>query len=172
VKNLKAQIANFGLSILADYDAKTQAAMGQAEATLASEQAALAADNLNLQESLTAHTKNAIEIIIAAREALQTSLDEAQEAQEERDEEACDVLKVALVTTKNSLWKDISWLTRKQYAAGGYGHGHHGRGYGKDHKNHHDIKNSELNYHDDDHHDYHASGIQHRGHHGHHDSHA
>jgi hypothetical protein len=70
VKNLKAQIADFGLEILADYDAATQAAMGAAEATLASEQAALAADNTNLQEALTAHTKNAIEVITAAREAL------------------------------------------------------------------------------------------------------
>jgi ribosomal protein L7/L12 len=133
VKSLKAQIDNFGLKILAEYDAVTQAAMGAAEATLASEQAALAADNKNLQDSLTAHTKNAIEIIIAAREALQTALDEAQTAQEEQDEEACEVLKVALVTTKNSLWKDVSWLTRKQYAAAGYGHGRHGKGYGKHH---------------------------------------
>jgi hypothetical protein len=55
-KNLKAQISIFGVQILADYDAATQAAMGAAEATLASEQAALAADNTNLQEALTAHT--------------------------------------------------------------------------------------------------------------------
>jgi len=136
--------------------------MGAAEATLASEQAALAADNTNLQEALTAHTTNAIEIITAARESLQASLDEAQDGQEERDEEASDIMKVALVTTKNSLWKDISWLTRKQYAAGGYGQGrrgHHG-------KNHHDKKDSELNYEDDDHHDYHGSGtVQHESHH-------
>jgi hypothetical protein len=48
VKDLFAQIEVFGDAILAAYDAATQAAMGAAEATNASEQAAKAADNQNL----------------------------------------------------------------------------------------------------------------------------
>ena len=92
--------------------------MGAAESTLASEQAALHADNQGLQAALAAHTTAAIEHIVAAREELEVTLNEAQTAQEERDEAARDLLQVGLVTTKNSLWKDISWLTRRQYSVG------------------------------------------------------
>lgn len=156
MKNLDAQIDTFGDAILAAYDAATQAAMGAAEGTLASQKAWLAAENSNLQDSLWAHTQAAIDAITAARENLQATLDDAQDAQEHRDEEACEVLKVALVTTKNTLWKNLSWLTRRQFSHAGYGLRHNGYGYGYSGKefNHHD-EDEELAYHDDDHHDYH-----------------
>ena len=81
--------------------------------TFAREQEALSTDNRNMLEALEAHTTSAIENIIAARESLEATLDESQTAQEERDEAARDVLQVALVATKNQLWKEISWITRK-----------------------------------------------------------
>lgn len=95
------------------------------ESTFTREQEALSTDNRNMLEALEAHTTSAIENIIAARESLEATLDESQTAQEERDEAARDVLQVALVATKNQLWKEISWITRKQYINASYDYNHY-----------------------------------------------
>ena len=42
------------------------------------------------------------------------TINEFQAAAEERDLAARDVLMTKLVTKKNTLWKEISWSTRKQ----------------------------------------------------------
>ena len=51
-----------------------------------------------------------------------------QEAQEERDQAAIDLMQTQLLTTKNQLWKDVSWLSRKSYLYQNY-NSRRGRSY-------------------------------------------
>ena len=86
------------------------------------------------------------------RDAIETGLEESQTAQEETDQAARDVLQLGLIKTKNQLWKDLSWLTRKHYQeehpylAGysledyGHSHSHEHNGHHLD-DHHHDLAN-------------------------------
>ena len=46
-----------------------------------------------------------------------------QTAQEEMDQESRNTDQVSLVTTKNELWKKLSWVVRETLANGGHEHG-------------------------------------------------
>ena len=51
-------------------------------------------------------------------------LSEHQSAQEVADEAQRDIDQVALVTLKNNLWKEMSWLVRQSHSGfGGHEHG-------------------------------------------------
>ena len=87
---------------------------------------------MNIQNLIQAHTTEAIEHIAGDREAIELVLDEAQDAQEERDSAARELLQTELVTLKNKLWKDLSWIVKNhQKKVFGYGrYGSYGRSYG------------------------------------------
>ena len=67
----------------------------------------MAASNVNRQESLTNFTDQLVDATIAVREQLEMAIDDWQNAQEAQDEAARDMDQIALVTTKNELWKDM-----------------------------------------------------------------
>jgi hypothetical protein len=100
-------------------------------AKLANEKDALAWDNLAAQEKLNATGARLLDEITLERERIELSLSQWQSAQEAADEAQRDLDQIALVTTKNDLWKDLSWLVRKTLAGAGYGYG--GRGGGHEH---------------------------------------
>ena len=79
----------------------------------------MAASNVNRQESLTNFTDQLVAATIAVREQLEMAIDDWQNAQEAQDEAARDMDQIALVTTKNELWKDMSWIIRQTYAQTG-----------------------------------------------------
>ena len=72
---------------------------------------------------LAATTQTSIENIINVREDIETMNDMAQDAEEELCEAAREMYETQLEATKNKLWKDISWHTRKHYQTATYSHG-------------------------------------------------
>jgi len=69
-------------------------------------------------------TAGLIDNLVSTRENMEAVLTEMQAAQEEGDTEARYVDQAALVSTKNGLWRDLSWIVRQTIAtAGGHEHG-------------------------------------------------
>ena len=112
------QIAVFGDDAAAAFQNAITNETGKLDALLANEKAALAEDNAGLQANLNATGARLLAEIQAERERLELSLSNWQNAQENTDEESRDVDQIALVTTKNNLWKDMSWIVRKTLAGG------------------------------------------------------
>ena len=61
----------------------------------------MTAERQGLEEQLTAHATNTVENFVVARENVETVLLEGQQAQEEADEIARDVIQLNLITIKN-----------------------------------------------------------------------
>ena len=91
---------------------------------LANEKNALHQDNLTKQSNLNATGDRLLAEIQAERMRLETSLNDWQNAQEASDEASRDVDQIALVSTKNQCWKDLSWIVRQTLS------GFNGTGYG------------------------------------------
>jgi hypothetical protein len=126
---IQEQIDVFGDDAAAAFQNVIDNETAKLNALLANEKAALHEDNWTLQDDLNATGARLLAEIQAERERLELSLTNWQNAQENTDEESRDVDQIALVTTKNNLWKDLSWIVRKTLAGAGQG----GRGGGHEH---------------------------------------
>ena len=92
-------------------------------ATLASEKAALSSDNLNAQTKLDATTASLIDDLVNSRQQIEAGLGDWQDVQEEGDEADRDIDQIALITTKNTAWKELSWIIRQAHAGYNVGKG-------------------------------------------------
>jgi hypothetical protein len=93
-------------------------------AVLTGEMSGLSTDNTNAQSVMDAVTAGLIENLVATRESMEATLTAYQSAQEEGDTEARHVDQAALVSTKNALWRDLSWIVRQTLSTqGGHQHG-------------------------------------------------
>ena len=113
----------FGVAALEAFDATSLAAVDILMATLASEKAALSADNTNAQTKLDATTASLIDDLVNSRQQIEAGLGDWQDVQEEGDEAARDIDQIALITTKNTVWKELSWIIRQTHAGYNYGKG-------------------------------------------------
>jgi hypothetical protein len=120
---IQGQIDVYGAVAAAEFQEAIDNETATLNALLQSEKASLHADNQNKQDSLNRTGARLLAEITAERERLQVSLDMWQNAQEAADEEQRDLDQIALVSTKNDLWKDLSWIVRKTHAGYGYGQG-------------------------------------------------
>ena len=127
-RDIQDAIKVFGVATVGTFNAITEGEIQQLEGTLVAEQLALAAENLGWQDSLDALTGELIQNLIATREEIELRLSEHQNAQEAADEAQRDVDQVALVTLKNTLWKEMSWLVRQSHSGFAYGQGGHKHG--------------------------------------------
>ena len=87
-------------------------------------------DNHAKQDSLNATEARLQREIQAERERLEASLNEWQNAQEAADEAQRDVDQIALVSTKNQCWKDLSWIVRQTLSGFNNGYGGNGHEHG------------------------------------------
>ena len=76
------------------------------------------ADESNATDSLDTIVANLIETLVSTREMFQAELTDMQNSQEERDYESRHADQAGLVTTKNNLWKDMSWIVRQSNSGG------------------------------------------------------
>ena len=123
VNRLNKNISVYGDDTLATFDTVTTAAVDAAEATLASEQSGLATDSMNAQDKLNNKTQDLIENLIAAREAIEMNLAEQQAGLMDTITSTRDMDQITLITIKNNLWKELSWIVR-QTLSGASGHKH------------------------------------------------
>lgn len=120
---LNANIEKYGKDLLATFDAAAMQAVESLMATLASEKASLSSDNKNAQDSLDAKTAELIAGLVNTRENTEMVLQDWQSARESADMESRDMDQIALVTTKNNCWKELSWIIRKTHSGYPYGQG-------------------------------------------------
>ena len=99
------------------------AAVDALMATLASEKAALSADNSNAQAKLDSITAGLIDDLTNSRQQIEAGLGDWQDVQEREDEAARERDQVALITQKNECWKELSWIIRQTHAGYKVGHG-------------------------------------------------
>jgi hypothetical protein len=85
---------------------------------------------LTKQDNLNATGARLLSEIQAERMRLETSLNDWQNAQEMADEHQRDVDQIALVTTKNNCWKDLSWIVRQTLSGFNNGYGGNGHEHG------------------------------------------
>ena len=107
------QIAIFGDESLATFDTITSGEINNLDSILGAEQYALHTFNVNIQAALDAATDDLITGLIGTREGMELTLSNNQDSQEANDEAQREIDQIALVTTKNNLWKDMSWIIRQ-----------------------------------------------------------
>jgi hypothetical protein len=114
---LAAQIAAFGNKAFAAFDNTTLAAIATMNGVVSNQSNMLDVSGSNLAASLDNLTANLIGNITNVRENMEAELAAEQDAQEMNDEAQRELDQVGLVSTKNELWKDLSWIMRTAYGS-------------------------------------------------------
>lgn len=124
---IESNTAAFGEGAADTFDAIAAGAIADLHAALGNEKAWLSSANGTAQNKLNGITSDLVAGLIHTRESIEMALTDFQNAQEAGDEAQRDIDQIALVTVKNNLWKDLSWIVRKTFA--GYGYGQQGSGH-------------------------------------------
>jgi hypothetical protein len=112
---LQAQIDTYGDAIFATFDSVTLDAVNALNNVVLNNSDSLHATQMNITGVLDNTLSNLISNIINERQNLEVSITNMQDTQEAADEAQRDLDEIALVSTKNQLWKDLSWTMRKAY---------------------------------------------------------
>jgi hypothetical protein len=112
---LQGQVDTYGDAIFATFDSVTGDAVNALNNVVLNNSNSLHGTQQNITGLLDNTLSSLIRNIINSRENLEVNITEMQDDQEAADEAQRDLDEVALVSTKNQLWKDLSWTMRKAY---------------------------------------------------------
>ena len=123
-RRISDNIANAFHDSLRVFQGEGQDAVGRATATNMDQMMMLMTDNINLQNSLNAATRTLISELVAKRESLEDDLTADYDRITSTAEAEREADQIDFTSTKNQLWKDLSWLIRETLAEGRHNHGY------------------------------------------------
>ena len=123
-RRISDNIANAFHDTLATFYAAGRSAVEGAQTILADQMVALMADNTTAQNLMNAQTASLIADLVARREYLEFDLSEDYQRITSRAEAEREADQIAMTTTKNDLWKALSWIIRSTLANGRHHHGY------------------------------------------------
>ena len=123
-RRISDNIANAFHDTLAAFYASGRSSVEGAQAVLADQMVALMTDNTNAQNLLNAQTADLIADLTARREALEFDLSEDYQRITSTAEAEREADQIAMTTTKNEIWKALSWIIRQTLANSRHNHGY------------------------------------------------
>jgi hypothetical protein len=123
-RRISDNIANAFHDALDLFQAEGQSAVDGAVAFTRGQEAALGADRSAASDLLNAQTAGLIAHITGVREHLEADLSADYDSITSAAEASREADQIAFTTTKNNLWKDLSWIVRQTLASGRHNHGY------------------------------------------------